>query len=83
MFSLITNIYDKKTKGPTLMELFITTGKMKKFFWQLEMFNVLCHPWCTHQTSVVANISSCQKNFFSFPVVVNNSIKVGPLVFLL
>ena len=30
-----------------------------------------------------SNISSCQKNFFSFPVAVNNSIKVGPLVFLL
>jgi len=30
------------------------------------------------------NISSCQKkNCFSFPVAVNNSIKVGPLVFLL
>jgi len=34
-----------------------------------------------------SNISSCpptpQKNFFSFPVAVNNSIGVGPLVFLL
>jgi hypothetical protein len=30
MFSVITNIYDKKTKGPTLMELFTATGKLKK-----------------------------------------------------
>jgi hypothetical protein len=30
-----------------------------------------------------SNISSCQNNFFSFPVAVNNSINVGPLVFLL
>ena len=31
-----------------------------------------------------SNISSCQtKTFYSFPVAVNNSIKVGPLVFLL
>jgi len=31
-----------------------------------------------------SNISSCQKKtFFSFPVAVNNSIKVCPLVFLL
>jgi hypothetical protein len=31
-----------------------------------------------------SNISSCQKkNFLSFPVAVNNSIKVGPLVFFL
>jgi hypothetical protein len=39
MFSVITNIYNKKTKGLTLMELFTTTGKMK-FFLQLEMFDV-------------------------------------------
>jgi hypothetical protein len=30
MFSMITNIYKKKTKGPTLMELFKDTGKPKK-----------------------------------------------------
>ena len=38
-----------------------------------------------------SNISSCQKkkkerkkkNFYSFPVAVNNSIKVSPLVFFL
>jgi hypothetical protein len=40
MFSEITNIYNKKTKRPTLMELFTDTGKLKKFFWQLEMFDV-------------------------------------------
>jgi hypothetical protein len=32
MFSVITNIYNNKTKGPTLIELFTTTGKLKKFF---------------------------------------------------
>jgi len=41
MFSVITNIYNKKTKGPTLMELFTATGKLKSiFFWQLEIFDV-------------------------------------------
>ena len=42
MFSVITNIYNKKTKGPTLMELFTVTGKLKKFFffWLLEMFDM-------------------------------------------
>ena len=30
-----------------------------------------------------ANIYSCKKNFFGFPMSVNNSIKVDPLVFLL
>ena len=46
MFSVITNIYNKITKGPTLIELFTATGRLKKiFFWggegvQLEMFDV-------------------------------------------
>ena len=40
MFSVITNIYNKKTKGPTLMDFFTATRKRKKFFWQLEMFDV-------------------------------------------
>ena len=41
MLSVITNIYNKKTKGPTLMELFTATGKLKRFFFlQLEMFDV-------------------------------------------
>jgi hypothetical protein len=31
MFSMITNIYNKKAKRPTLMELFTTTGKLKFF----------------------------------------------------
>ena len=39
--SVITNIYNKKNKGPTLMEFFTATGKLKKFFFlQLEMFDV-------------------------------------------
>ena len=32
MFSVITNIYSKKTKRPNLMEFFTATGKLKKFF---------------------------------------------------
>jgi hypothetical protein len=40
MFSVITSIYNKKTKGPTLMELLTATGKQKMFVWQLEMFDV-------------------------------------------
>jgi hypothetical protein len=35
-------------------------------------------PWCLHRTSLVV-----EKTFFSFPVAVNSSTKVGPLVFLL
>jgi hypothetical protein len=44
MFSAITNIDNKKTKGPTLMELFTATGKLNFGAGgggrQLEMFDV-------------------------------------------
>jgi hypothetical protein len=41
MFSVVKNIYNKKTKGPTLMELFTATWKLKKFFFlQIEIFDV-------------------------------------------
>jgi hypothetical protein len=40
MFSMITNIYNKKTKEPYLMELFTATGKLKNIFLQLETFDV-------------------------------------------
>jgi hypothetical protein len=32
MFCVITNIYNNKTEGPNVMELFTATGKLKKFF---------------------------------------------------
>jgi hypothetical protein len=41
MFCMITNIYNKKTKGRTLMEFFTATEELKKFFFfLLEMFAV-------------------------------------------
>ena len=49
MFSVITNILNKKTKGPTIMKLFTVTGKLKKgvFFWGggglLEMLDDTAH----------------------------------------
>ena len=53
MFSVITNICNNKTKGPTLMELFTATGKLKKFFFlQLEMFDV----WTTGDTAHIDTI---------------------------
>jgi hypothetical protein len=42
MFSMVTNIYDKKPKGHALIELFTATGKLICFlvFWQQETFDV-------------------------------------------
>jgi hypothetical protein len=64
----------------------------KVFFWQLEVFDVCTTggknlnivSMCAVSPVVnTSNIFICQKNFFSFPVAVNSSIKVGPFVSLL
>jgi hypothetical protein len=88
MLSVIINIYNKKTKGRTLMELFRATGKLKKFFWQLEMFDVCTTGDTAHIDTILKFLPHtrqhvCIDKLFSFPVAVNSSIKVGPLVFLL
>jgi len=80
MFSVITSIYNKKTKGPTLMEFFTATWKLKKFF--LTTRDVRCVHQGWHGTHRY-DIQVLATHFFSFPVAVKNSIKVGPLVFLL
>ena len=44
MFSVITNFYNKKTKGPTLGELFTAAGKVKKnFFWTIRDVQCVHH----------------------------------------
>ena len=44
MFCVIANIYKKKTKGRTLMELFTATGKEKQSFFTTR--DVRCvHRW--------------------------------------
>ena len=59
MFSVITNIYNNKNKGPALMELFTATGKLKKkcFFRQLEIFDV-CTEGDTAQV-LATHVSTC------------------------
>ena len=59
IFCLITNIYDKKPEGPTLMELFTATGKLKKcFFRQLEMLDVRTTVDTAH-IDTIFKFSSC------------------------
>ena len=43
MFYVITNFYKKKSKEPTLMELFTATGKLKRLFLTTR------HVRCVHQ----------------------------------
>jgi len=53
MFSVITNIYKKKTKGPTLMELFTATGKLKKIFLTPRDVRCVHHGWhSTHRYDI-------------------------------
>jgi len=53
MFSMITNIYNKKTKGPTLIELFTATGKLMKFFLTTRDFRCVHHGWHgTHRSDI-------------------------------
>ena len=53
MFSIITNIYNKKTKGPNLMELFTATGKSKNFFWTTRDVRYVHHMWySTHRYDI-------------------------------
>jgi hypothetical protein len=54
MFSVIINIYNKKTKGPTLMELFTATRKL--FFYNYRCS--VCAPRVTRHTSIRYS-SSC------------------------
>ena len=66
MFSVITNIYNKKTKGPTLMEFFTATRKLKKiFFLQLEMFDVCNTGDTAHIDTIFKFLPHTQKKTFS------------------
>ena len=93
MFSVITNIYNKKTKGPTLMEFFTAKGKLFSLSlsptrdvrcvhhrWYGTLFKLLPHTRQHVDACVALNISSWGG---SLSFAVKKSIKVGPLVFLL
>ena len=56
MFTVITNIYNKKTKGPTVIELFTAKGKLEKFFDNKRCS--MCAPWVTRHT-LIQYSSSC------------------------
>jgi len=76
MFSVITNIYNKKTKGPTFMEFFTATGKPKKFFFTTRDVRCVHHRWHgTHRYDfqVLATHAStwwrvCSKNLNMYAV---------------
>ena len=72
MVSVITNIYNKKTKGPTWMKLFTVTENvlllLLLFFWLLEMFAV----WTTGHTAHIDTI---------FKFLPHTRVNMGPSIF--
>jgi hypothetical protein len=79
---VITNIYNKKTKGPTTD--YCSNKECRCTHVDACGKNLNIVSTCAVSPLVHAsNNSSCQKKKFSFPLAVNDSIKVGPLAFLL
>jgi len=68
MFSVITNIYNKKAKGPTLMEWFTATGKLNFFFTTRDV-RCVHHVWHgTHRYDIqdlVTQASTCVHRYSS------------------
>jgi len=70
MFSVITDIYNKKTKGPTLVEMFRVTGKLKKVLFlggegQLGMFD-MCITDDTAQIDTIFNFLQHTRQYVCF-----------------
>jgi hypothetical protein len=65
MVYVITNMYNKKTKGPTLIELFTATRKLKKCFLTTRDVRCVYHGWHgTHRydIQVLATHASMQRS---------------------
>ena len=69
MFFVITNIYNKKTKGPTLMELFKATRKLKKKMLTSRDIRCVHHGWHgTHRYDIqvlATHVSTCVARTFA------------------
>ena len=59
MFSVITNIYNKKTKGPTLMKFFTATGKLKNVLLTNRDVRCVHHGWHVTWHTSIRYSSSC------------------------
>ena len=67
MFSVITYIYNKETKGPTLIEFFLQPQKTD-FFWQLEMFDVCTKGDTAHIDTIFKFLPHSRVNMLTFSV---------------
>ena len=72
MFSMITNIYNKKTKGPTLMELFTATGKLKTFFVTTRDVRCVHHGWHSTRQYDIQVVATHASTFWHVDTCGNN-----------
>ena len=69
---MITNVYNKKTKGSTLMEFFAATGKLKKcFFWQLEIFDVSTTGDTAHIDTIIKFLPHASTCCYETPCIIH------------
>jgi hypothetical protein len=75
MFFVITNIHNKKTNGPSLLEMFIDTGKLKNIFF--DNYRCSCQKKYKHQHNiqVLATHASIWVNRYSS--LLQSSVSVG------
>ena len=78
MFSVITNISNKKTKGPTLMELFTATGKQKKFFFTTRDVRCVHHWWHgTHRYDIQLLTTRASTWVHQYSSLLQRSVTLG------
>jgi hypothetical protein len=78
MFSIIVHIYNKKTKGPTLMELFTPTGKLKKFFFTTRDVQCVHQGWHgTHQYSIQVLATNTSTWVYRYSSLLQWSVPLG------
>jgi len=69
MFCMITNICNKKTKGPTLMELFTAAGKLKKFFLTTRHVRCVHHGWHSTHRYDIQVLATHASTFFTAAMI--------------
>jgi hypothetical protein len=76
MFSVITNIYNKKTKRPTLMELLTATGKVKKLFLTTRDVRYMRHGlYSTHRYDIEVLVTHAPTWVHRYSSVCNAAVK--------
>jgi len=78
MLSVITNIYNKKTKRPNSMELFTATGKLEKFFLATRDVRFVHHGWYgTHRYDIQVPATHASTWVYRYSSLLQWSVPLG------